>query len=178
MYAANVAPICPIVLAENARRHETLPRPLLFAIASVAALAREVPHSLFLEVRRTLDRLIIEHGVLTCSTLINIKIILVLSMSHVSFPSKSAACAVDLNHGVLCRSCMVAQIQKEDLLLGFAPPRYAHAGLGVSCTRRLIAITGDSNVARYRSSSPVSFTLVASHARRKTPCVARLHHCG
>ncbi|GHJ84044.1 hypothetical protein NliqN6_0446 [Naganishia liquefaciens] len=82
MYAAKVAPICPIVLPENARRHETLPRPLLFAIASVAALSREVPHSLFLEVRNTLDRLIIEHDVLTCSTLINIKTILVLSMSH------------------------------------------------------------------------------------------------
>jgi hypothetical protein len=84
MYAADVASICPIVLPEVARQHETLPRPLLFAIASVAALSREVPHSLFLEVRSTLDRMVVEHAVLTSSTLTNIKTILVLSMSHVS----------------------------------------------------------------------------------------------
>lgn len=91
MYAADVAPICPIVLPENARRHETLSRPLLFAIASVAALSREVPIALFQNVRSTLDSLIQEHAVLTSSTLTNIKTILVLSMSHVSFPARLVA---------------------------------------------------------------------------------------
>lgn len=84
MYATEIAPICPIVLPEVARDYQALSPPLLHAIAAVAALSREVPHSLFLEVRATLDQLIVDHSVLTSSTLSNIKTILVISMSHVS----------------------------------------------------------------------------------------------
>jgi hypothetical protein len=81
-YADHVAPLNPIVLPSQARAYHTLPEPLLYAILGVAALHREVPIMLVLQIRAKLDLLLLD-GVEKTSSMANIQTILVACMSHV-----------------------------------------------------------------------------------------------